>query len=341
MTLTEAAGITKKGVVIGFISAAVGIFLLISYNVSYQYYLSTRPKPEDQPGLKFGVLPAFLPPSKTSSATFTYSIDTVTGGFPQSPKVLPVYFIPRGGVSLLAPDKYKQEAADLGFTQGPEVLSPTQQRFTDGGSGEITIDLSTGNFEFQRSGNSSNSSGYTIPPPAVLPDEKDLAQDFTNYLSNKGLLPKEFQGGRSSVTYSGSSPADSQTADVSLWPQDINNYPIVTANYVQGPLRATVAKANDEKSKFIKVTYNYWPVDASTFSTYPLKTASEAFDNLKSGTGFICYAPSNSPDVSISNIKIGYFESDSYTPYLQPVYAFEGPGFAALVPAVKHDYQAQ
>ncbi len=33
-----------------------------------------------------------------------------------------------------------------------------------------------------------------------------------------------------------------------------------------------------------------------------------------------------------------YFESENYTPYLQPVYVFEGPDFVAFDSAVTVDY---
>lgn len=83
--------------------------------------------------------------------------------------------------------------------------------------------------------------------------------------------------------------------------------------------------------------YIFWPIDLNNFGTYPIKKVDEAFEELKNGEGFIAIEPLRG-NVSISKIYLAYYLSEEYTNYLQPVYVFEGSGFASIVQAVKNEF---
>ncbi|RJP47504.1 MAG: hypothetical protein C4584_00425 [Armatimonadetes bacterium] len=334
MTLTQAATWTRKTIIILILLIFTAIAGSVGYNIWYQHYLSTLPPVEEKPEVKFGVLPEIqFPPSGVSSSNYSYSVDTVTGGFPKFPKLIKVYFIPRAGVSLLAPERARQQAEKLGFTIGPEILSDTQHKYSDNREGELIMDLTTGNFFFQRP---ATSSAFTAESSTFY-DQPQVVEMFKNYLRNKNLLNNFLANGRSNVTFNDDPPAEYSTADVSIWPTDIDKLPLVTAAFKHGLVEATVTKASEEKERFIRVNYTFWPIDDTTYSTYPLKTAEQGFDNLKSGQGFIAIQPEQA-QISISSVSLAYFQPDEYSPYLQPVYVFEGPDFAALVPAVLKEY---
>ena len=330
MTLTQASVWTKRGIVFLILSIILGIVASVGYKIWYQYELSHRPPVEEKPEVKFGTLPKVLfPSSNISSSNYSYSIDTVTGGLPQTPKLAKVYFIPQTGISLLAPDKAKRLAENLGFPNGQEILSQTRHKFTDNQNGSLTIDLSTGNFHFQRSVATDSALLQKIP----FSDKDQVIGNFRSYLASKGLLIEDIQKSRAEVVFDSPSPVQSQTAQVSIWPSDLDNLPIVTANLHRGLIGGTLTQATDEKNKVTKVDYTFWSIDKTTFSTYPLKTAEQALSDLRAGLGFINTEPEK-PQVSISSIYLGYLESEDYSPYLQPVFVFEGPGFSALVPAI-------
>jgi len=105
----------------------------------------------------------------------------------------------------------------------------------------------------------------------------------------------------------------------------------VTPSETEGLVHALYSRKDET---FSKLTYTFWTVDQTSFATYPLKTAEEAYSDLVSGKGYISIIP-DKPAVSISMVYLAYFEPEDYASYLQPVFIFEGPNFKALVPAVK------
>ena len=93
-------------------------------------------------------------------------------------------------------------------------------------------------------------------------------------------------------------------------------------------------KQADTKN-LLKLDFTFWPVDQTSFATYPLKTAAQTFAELQNGQGTVIEESPTSA-VSITDLTIGYFESNEYTPYLQPVFIFTGPNFTAYVPAIQN-----
>lgn len=329
MTLTKAAVYTKRGM-IGFIALIILIILVSSsLRMWNDYQIAHRPKVEEKPEMKFGALPKIaFPNSNISSSNYSYTMDTVTGGLPETPKLAKIYFIPQSSVTLLAPDRASKLATNLGFPNNPEIVTPTKYRFTDEGNGKLTVDLTTGNFYFQRPIASSSANIFSNP----FIDKDHVIGSFKNYLSSNGLLSDDIKTGRADVVFDGQSPAESKMAIASIWPQDLDKVPIVTTNPHQSLVKATVTTATDEINEFVEVHYTLRTIDKTTSSTYPLKTAEQALTDLKSGLAYIHNEPPN-PQISISSIYLAYLEQEDYTPYLQPVFVFEGSGFTALVPA--------
>lgn len=336
MTLTQAAAWTRRGIVVTVALIMVSLLAVLGYNILYQYQKSHQKPVEEKPEMKFGSLPKLnFPPARVSSSNYSYSLDTVTGGLPNLPKFIKVYFIPQAGLSLMSPDRSRKLAEKLGFPNGPKVISTTQYSFSDNNFGVLNMDITTANFHFQRVAKEKNpvASESAQENTAPLPGENQLIEELKNYLSSKNLLVPELAAGRGSVIYEGTSAENSETVDVSLILSDFDNLPIVFPAYKHGLVRATITKYTSEISRFFKVDYTFWPIDVTTSSTYPLKTAVQAFDELKSGLGFVS-VESPVPQVSITRISLAYFESEEYSPYLQPVVVFEGPDFTALVPAI-------
>lgn len=332
MTLTQVSIITRRGVIA---LAALTILSIISaggYRVWYNYYLSTLPLMEEKPNLKFGVLPKInFTEAKASSSNYSYSIDTETGNFPQMPKIIKVYFIPRASIiSLLAPDESQRIAEAFGFQSGRQVLNPTYYKYSDESGGSLMFDLITGNFHSQK---------IIATPSAIInnsfsSDQPKIITDFKEFLKSKSILNSDLATGRTKVVYNEQTSSASASANVSIWPSDSDNLPIVTSSITLGPVRAIVQNTVNESEKYPRVDYTYWQIDKTTFGTYPLESIENAFAKLQSGLGFVT-KESPSAKVSITKAFLAYFESEEYTPYLQPVYVFEGPQFSALVPAIK------
>lgn len=334
LTLTQTAQLTKRAL----LGSTILFFLIIAFVIGYKiwyysYYLPHKPPVLPKPDTKFGVLP---PPnyqeSSASASNYSYSLDTTTGGLPTDiPNIIKVYFVPQLGTTLLAPDKAKALAGSFSFDIGPQAISQTQYRFIDEGGGEMIIDLNSDNFHFSRNASSS----ATLNP--TMDDQSKIVDDFKNFLDSKGLLQSDLKTGRSKVYYDQPSPSNASSAQVTIWPDDLDSLEIVTPTYNYGLITATVTKYHEETSKYTSLNYTYYSPDPQNVSTYPIKTPDQAFTDLKNGLADVVITPPT-PQVSITSVKLAYFESDVYSPYIEPVYVFEGDNFVAYVNAITADF---
>ncbi len=330
MNLTQTALWTKRAVVLVSITLVLILGSRIIFEVWYRYQLTNKASVQDRPDEKFGVLPKLdFPPDPVSSSNYSYALDTQTGDFPTLPTQLKVYFIPQAGISLLAPERAKQLASQLGFNNGPQILSETRYKFDDGIKGAILIDLPTGNFHFQK-GESSESATLK---PGFINSSDQLINDFREYLGGNKLVPDDIRSGRFGITFDAIENNKAKTATISATPADFNTLPVVTSGQY-GLIRAFVNNNPDNQKRYLQLDYTHWIIDESSFSSYALKAPKEALQDLQSGNGHVVIEPLK-PQVSISDVYMGYYESEVYSPYLQPVYVFEGPHFRALVQAVK------
>lgn len=339
LTLTQTASLTKKAFVWGIIFLVVASLSWFGLKYYRAYQASKIPPPEIKPDVKFNILPRpnlFI--NLASSSDFTYDLVTKTGSLPTNlPKIMKVYFISKLGTTLLAPNRARELAEKFNFKSGPEIIQPTLYRFTDDRGGKIDIDLDTGSFNFERKVATEGAS----TKDEIMADRGKLVEEFKNFLSNKGPLVEQLVNGRSSVSYDSPSQQESQTALITLWQEELQDgptsYPLITAKFIEGLVKTTITKYQDETNKYLSLNYVFWSIDQNNFATYPIKSVVDAFSELKEGKGFVVIKPPF-PQVSISSVYLAYLVSDEYSPYLQPVYVFEGEGFAALTPAITEFY---
>ncbi|HEX8932498.1 MAG TPA: hypothetical protein VF810_05045 [Patescibacteria group bacterium] len=144
----------------------------------------------------------------------------------------------------------------------------------------------------------------------------DLYQKDIDYTLNTGM--PELTGGYKSLK---------MTTPI-LYP----NPPYSTMNFwvAQGPESPTVVAAN-----FIHQNIDTSNPDA----TYSIKTAQEAFTELKNGKAYIASYYGTATNIAINNIFLAYYLGTDQEPYLMPIFVFAGDnGFFAYVSAVKNEW---
>lgn len=346
MTLTQAATFTRRFILFFLIFSILGLSAYIAYRTWYAHYLASIPPAEEKPDLKFGVLPAPVWPNAAASANnFTYSINTTTGllNLEKFEKITKVYFIPKGVVTLLASQRGQNLANKLGINAAPTQLSEIRYQYK-GADRTLTVDLDSGNFSYSKEATST----AVLAKNSTDQSDSKLISDFKVFLNNYGLMRGELQNGPSKVQYfkfsgtqlTSTSASEAQAYQISLWPQNINNKGIATPEDNRSLVHALVVNSADSLENYLSLHYTFWPVDSSTFATYPAKTADQAFSDLKAGKGVIIVAPP-SPEVSITSVQMAYYETGDYTSYLEPIYIFEGPGFIAYTEAITEQNLSQ
>lgn len=340
MTLTQVSILTKQLIILIIISLALGIGLFIGYQIWYTHYLQTKPAVEEKPTTDWGVLPATLfPPGNVSSSNFTYNLDTATGNLPvigKDPmfsKIIKVYFVTKTYASLLSSEKSQELAAKFDIFTQPQILSDTEYQFTQDQK-KLEINLDSGNFVY--------TSEASVSAEEKLDEDNQLIAGFERILTSLGILKPNLNLGKKEVkllTAVGGEftptqvRAVAQAAQISLWPEDIDQKPILTPDFNKSLIKATVYKSANDLKNYLSLQFIFWPIDLTTSSTYPLKNPQLAFDDLRSGKGVVIIEP-NKSQVSITSVYLAYFMSKDYSPYLQPIYVFEGPQFVAFVPAI-------
>lgn len=339
MTLTEASALTKKALIVSVITIFIALTTWGIWHYYYNYiYLPSLPPLVEKPTLAFGPLPELKFPDPTvASSNFSYSLDTETGALPEKlPELFKVYSIAQLATDLLALDRAKSLAGELEFNTNPEAISATQYKFIDDkNGGELIVDLDTGNFKFGK--NIATGSAEKMERIEDFINEDKQSKSFKSFLSSRGLLKDQLKNGRSAVSYNNPVKKDSTLATISLWQENIDDIPIVTPKFKEGLIITNATNNRDTERKYIRVDYIFWPVDINNFGTYPIKTAEEAYQELKNGEAFVAVEP-RSGNVSITKVYLAYYLSEEYSNYLQPVFVFEGQGFAASVPALKSEY---
>ena len=330
MTLTAVATLTRRFIFLSVLFLIIGIASFIGYKIWYANYLSSIPLVEEQPDVRWGSLPEpDFPNVDVSSSNFSYSLDTTTGGLPSFEKLIKVYFIPKAYATFLAPDKSQDLTNQLGIDAPPIIISETKYSYIQD-TKNLTIDLDTGNFSYKKEATTAGATEQT-----ETTNTENLIIEFKNFLNSKQLLKDSLQNGPSKINQV--TVAETPSFEISIWPANIDEKPILTSNPDKSLINATVINNARSIENYASLNYIFWPIDTSTFGTYPTKSVEKAFSDLKSGGGIIIQEPT-SPQVSITSVYLAYFLSETYSPYLQPVYVFEGPNFRAYIEAIDDQF---
>lgn len=346
MTLTQTAVIVKRIISISIATLILGTISFIGYNIWHAYYLAHLPPVEEKPDTRFGLLPPInFPKSTVSTSNFTYSMDTTTGGLPKVgidlgfEKIAKVYFVTQIFATFLSTDRSAALAANFGLVTPPEILSETRYKYTNQNQ-ILTVDLDTGNFSYRNEA--------TISAKISLDNDNKLISDFKQILTTLGVMRDDLKTGRTKIILlrnTGETLVPTQlrseavAVQISIWPSPIDKKLIFTADFDKSLISAVVFGSADKLENYLSLGFTYYPIDTSTFATYPIKTAEVAFEDLKSGKGVIIIEP-KSPQVSITSVYLSYFLSDNYSPYLQPIFIFEGPNFVAYTNAISGEFQS-
>lgn len=325
------------------------LFLIIGrvvLNAGIKIYKKVFPTPTPAPTVKYGKLSKIPFPSNGITAKLSYTLETAEGSLPTNiPTQAKVYFMPKSSANLLSLDSAKSKASSLGFTADPEQLSDTMYKFKNKDYPVmLQMNIVTGTFSI-----SYDLSTDKSPIPFKPPIADVASSTFKSYLSDAGILPDDLSG---TITHdflkisngqlvSALSLSEANFIKINLFRKNYDNLPSMTGNPDQANVWAIISGSSASGQQIIAAEYHYRSVDESQYSTYPIKTASEAFSELQNGQAFIASLGLNKDgdSLKIRHIYLAYFDPDADTDYFQPIFVFEGDnGFVAYLPAVIDDY---
>ncbi len=347
-SLTETAYYTRRAINWSIIGVIGYVLLRIFWGILVNVYLAAFPPQAAPPNHAFGSLPTLKFPASAASPSgqIVYQLQIIEGSVPAASASANVYFMPKTGSNLLALSTAQNFAKRLGFATTPinDASNSNVYRFDDPAAPlrHLWYDVVSTNFiiryDFQQD------AGLFLNN--VVPSALAAQSEAKNLLQTYGLNPQDFTGGDVTVTFykvSANSlvPVDSQSqADavrVDFYRPYIASTPVVTGAS-GGPISLIFSGSQDLKKRVLQFSYTYWPIDYQTIATYPLKTSTQAWQELQSGGGYVLHYPKGLL-ITVRKVYLAYYDSPDPQTYLQPVFVFEGDdGFMAYVPAISPDY---
>ncbi len=375
MSLHKATELIKKmaigaGIGIGVIVILVFIFQggVLLKNILYP----PKTLPPDQ---RFGALPSIQFPKSEITDNFTYNINTVSGTLPLFPDRINVYSLIHPSPNLLNLDKAKEKAATLKFSDQsgktlPEVsLGNGNYEWQEqtGINRKLKMDIVT--FDFSLS--SDYLSSLTVLGASNLSDENNAIQTVHEFLNSIQLLPDDIdltktQNDQKDIKYN-TYPQLYAIRNGTLVPTtSLSNAKVIRVDLYQKDLEYDLdtGRRGDAKIKMkLPVLYPYPPYSTMSFwvasgqstaevdslefvhraisttdspATYPLKTAEDAFEEVKRGDAYIPSYLGLDKEILISNVFLAYYLAGENQDYLMPIIVFEGQkNFFAYVSAIK------
>lgn len=341
-TLTEVAYYTRRTLKWGSFLILFLIVFRWVWSGFVAYWLAKHPPPLPPPTVAFGKLPTLEFPAQ-NRPDLALKLETVTGATPDLGDRAHVFFMPAKRANLLALERATNQAARLGFTLPPAKLTATSYRWTNSTPlpTNLDMDIIYGHFTLTASWQQDPS----LLDAAHLPSSTPAVIEAQDYLADAGLLPEDLKTGRTQVSFWRSSVGDfipalslseSEFVQVDLFRKDLDAGKVYTATPAAGLVRLIFSGNTNTGKRLIGLTYNYFPVNYDQSATYPLKTASQAWQELQSGQGYIATLPATgTKSVAVRRVSLGFYDAPTPQTFLQPVYVFEGDSnFIAYVPAV-------
>lgn len=327
------------------------IFLLIfviSWSTIGGIIRSYRQKKLDStPDTRYGLLPQLVFPQREIQPK-NFTLELPRDSFPIFPQVQKVFVVYRPVSTLLALDQDTKTAQKMGFASKPVEIKTGVYQFSRLDSDlSLVVNVLEGSFTLAYP----YQQDQLLVSSKNIPDKNQSIQIAKNFLSTADKMTADLESGKQVISYWSfnsqgikkvSSYSEANAVRVDFFRQDIDNkYPIVSSKPETSSISVLLSGSQVDAKKVIEASYQYSPIDPTSYSRYPIIPPSQAYEFLKSGK----YWPalqSQSENISIRNISLAYYEPSSLTNFMQPIYVFEGSqNFTAYVPAVDPAYMSQ
>lgn len=347
LTLSQASKETKEIIKWLGIIAAGFILLLIFIRITFYVKDLIFPQPPEKPTVVFGKLQGQVFPQTVTAQSLTYTINTLTGTLPLIKTPVKVYRMQPPRPDLLVLNKFNQQAMQAGFNSGYTQVSDKV-------------------FEWKSNLNLSNldrrlrvnivSYGFTITSPYMtdsavlsakdLPTEDKAIITAVTMLTNMQTLPEDIDLLKTKTNLfaiqngnlvPSTSLSNSHVIEVGFLQKDVNELPIYYENPNSSNISILVG-GGGYQGQIVAASFIHQAISDEA-STYPIKTAGQAYEELKEGKGYVAAYFGTSSNISITDVFLAYYIGSQPQDFLMPVMVFKGgEGFFAYVPAVTDEW---
>ncbi len=346
MTLTELSHAVRRAIIPSIIGLILLIVLYLGITRYLNYLASQRPK-------TIVIEPIFGKINKlTLKKTFEYPekphfvLDTIEGQPKTATDTAHVYFLPPKITKFGYLQTLFLMAKKLGFhvDEIKHTIKNNTAMFEDE---EKTLQIDITNYNFTYTYKYDNNP--QIFDDVIFPEDTTIKEKIKEFLSDIGRYPEELAQGKEHISFLRYDTDTKQFApttrqnqadalEFDLYRPDIDEFPSVSPSYF-GSQNYVLAVFKNDTYTVLKAQISFFEKEDEKVGIYPLKTGSEAWDEIKNKQGFIVAEGKNTDTITIKKMFLAYADPDIYQSYLQPVYVFlSADGFAGYVPALKTEY---
>ncbi|OGH11639.1 MAG: hypothetical protein A3B38_02895 [Candidatus Levybacteria bacterium RIFCSPLOWO2_01_FULL_36_13] len=345
LTLTDASKETKLILKWAGIILASLLVLVFAFRTLVLIKDTFFPTPPPKPTVLFGKIsqPSF--PASSVNKELKFSIDTLTGELPNLTDQIKVYKIETPKADLLALKTIGENVGAAGFENGPFKVSDELYFWTDSSGNflkTIRVNIQNGNFTMF----SPFYFNAGILSAKNLPKEKEAVNYAQRFLSNMNYLSTDFDLSKTKTQLisiqdgqlvGAISKASTHAYRINFYQKNVNNYPIFYEKPNESNINVIVA-GDSSSSHVVRATYILQKPSKES-STYPIKTAKEAYEELKEGKAYIASFYGESSNIKIKDVFLAYYIGSKIQDYLYPIIILEGnDGFFAYLPAVRDEW---
>jgi hypothetical protein len=334
VTVTKDSRIILK---VGGIGAGILLLIYIFVQGGVLFRNIFFPKPPSPPKEALGKLPHIKFPSQGTTG-IQFTVNTVDGNLPSLPTKVNVYKLIHPEPNLLALDTAKHTVDSANFIDNQTKITDTLYQWTQPKSGAILrYDIVTKNFTI--------SSNYLQNPALastnLMPSEDSIKSDIGGFLQTLNANVADIDMDKTKIEYlqmqgtnliTAQNLGSAKYARVSLAQKDVDSLPIVYDNPNDSQIKFVVSYPGSSFQILEGEFYNHEP-DLTKSSDYPVKSATAALEDLKSGNAYMIN-PQNLTNVDITNVELKYYLNRESSEYLLPIIVFTGINFTAYVEAI-------
>lgn len=343
MSLTELSYYFRKYLPYFILSGL--IFLIIFYSIKLTLiYIEANKTVTTYTNPIFGKVSLPEIPKSSSSAGLKFTLDTIEGVPVSATETAKVFFLPQYNPRFGYSEKIYLMAKSFGFDTEivKHQLVGKIATFSDPEK-TLTVDISNFNFKFDRKVDDV----LFLSPNLTIPTKKIIENKAIDFLKKIGRYPEELSKGTTNVIYlrhnsinknyvNVDKSSQAQLVEVDFQRPDIDGYSIVTPKFFNSQNYVIMLFQGTDYT-VLNSQISFFEKSEEQVGTYWIKTGEEAWSELNSGLGFVVAGTVGQKNIVIKDMKLRYFDPDTYQNYLQPVYVFLGEGnFVGYVPAVKN-----
>ncbi|MGB9883185.1 MAG: hypothetical protein ACPLRN_01575 [Microgenomates group bacterium] len=346
MTLTEISYYSRKLAPLLLLFFLIFLIIFYSFKLFFFYLEVNKPKVQIVPSL-FGKIEAPYIKDATSSAFFSYILDTVEGKPVTTTDSAKVFFLDKPTTKFGYREKIYLMAKTFGFDTElvKHKLVDNQAVFYDG---EKKLEINIANFNFKYETKPKTES--LIDSGTFIPSEKVIENKAIDFLKKVGRYPDELATGLTKIIYIQYDPTlnvynnvkskkEANLVEVDFYRANIDIYPVVSPRFFNSQNFVIMEFDKDGNNQVIKAQIAFFEKSNSQFDIYPIKTAEVAWEEFQKGKGKVVAATYGQKQVVIKQIFLAYYDPDFYQSFLEPVYVFIGDNnFVGYLPAITSQY---